>query len=176
MNYIDILLLLPLVYGLLRGLMRGLIKELASLAALIIGIFLAYHYSEDVEIFLAKYIENGEPWLQILSYVLIFAGVAIILYILSSFITKMINFMALGLVNRILGAAFGVAKILLIMLLLIFLLKPYIADIREKNEAWKNSIVYSELEKYSHLPGELLTKFQRETEETDPEDITPEAP
>ena len=45
MNYFDYLLLLPLVYGLYRGFTKGLIIELASLVALIAGVYGAMYLS-----------------------------------------------------------------------------------------------------------------------------------
>ena len=38
MNWLDALLLLPLLIGLIRGLMRGLITELIAILAVVIGV------------------------------------------------------------------------------------------------------------------------------------------
>ena len=37
MSWLDILILLPLLIGLVRGLMKGLIVELSSIVAIILG-------------------------------------------------------------------------------------------------------------------------------------------
>ena len=41
MNYIDIVILLFLLYGAFRGFSKGLIIEVATLAGLILGVFIA---------------------------------------------------------------------------------------------------------------------------------------
>ena len=45
MNKIDILLLVILAFGAVRGFMRGVIIEMASLLAIVIGIYGAIHFS-----------------------------------------------------------------------------------------------------------------------------------
>ena len=45
MNKIDIILLIILGFGLVRGFMRGLIIEMASLLAIVVGIYGAIHFS-----------------------------------------------------------------------------------------------------------------------------------
>ena len=48
MNYLDIILIIPLAYGLVQGLRKGLIKEIAGLLAIILGIYLARYFSLPV--------------------------------------------------------------------------------------------------------------------------------
>lgn len=45
MNYIDIILLLPLLYGAYRGFSRGLIIEVATLLGLLLGVYIAIKFS-----------------------------------------------------------------------------------------------------------------------------------
>ena len=49
MNYIDIVILLFLLYGAFRGFSKGLIIEVATLAGLILGVFIAIRYSPFTE-------------------------------------------------------------------------------------------------------------------------------
>ena len=49
MNYIDIVILLFLLYGAFRGFSKGLIIEVATLAGLILGVFIAIRYSRSEE-------------------------------------------------------------------------------------------------------------------------------
>ncbi len=46
MNYIDLIIAIPLVWGVFVGFKNGLIIEVASLAALLLGIFGAIHFSD----------------------------------------------------------------------------------------------------------------------------------
>ncbi|WP_304131463.1 CvpA family protein, partial [Mesonia mobilis] len=45
MNLVDVVIVIILILGFVRGAMRGLIVELASLVALIAGIYGAIHFS-----------------------------------------------------------------------------------------------------------------------------------
>ena len=45
MNYLDIVIAIPLLYGLLKGFTNGLIKEITGLLGLIIGVYAAINFS-----------------------------------------------------------------------------------------------------------------------------------
>ena len=45
MNYLDIILIIPLAYGLVQGLRKGLVKEIAGLLAVVLGVYLARYFS-----------------------------------------------------------------------------------------------------------------------------------
>ncbi len=145
MILLDFILLAPLLFGLVRGLFNGLIKELVSIAAVIIGIFLAFQYAEEVEIFLSKYIDQDGTGLTILAYLLIFGVVMLIAFALSFLLTKILQAMSLGLVNRILGGVFGFGKSLLILLVIINLIDPFISTSEEFATKTSKSQVYQSL-------------------------------
>ncbi len=54
MNWLDIVLAIPLLWFTYKGFRNGLIIELASLAALILGIFIALHFSFYAEDYLRR--------------------------------------------------------------------------------------------------------------------------
>jgi len=45
MNYLDIALVIPMVYGIVRGFSKGIVNEITSLAAIGIGVYLALNFS-----------------------------------------------------------------------------------------------------------------------------------
>ena len=49
MNYLDIIIAVPLLYGLIKGFSNGLVKEVTSLLALFIGVYVAINFSEYLE-------------------------------------------------------------------------------------------------------------------------------
>ena len=49
MNYLDIAIAVPLLYGLVKGFSNGLIKEITGLVSLIIGIYVAVNFSIFLE-------------------------------------------------------------------------------------------------------------------------------
>ena len=59
MNSLDIVIAIPLLYGLIKGFTNGLIKEITGLLGLIIGVYIALNFSyylhPKFEEFLARY-------------------------------------------------------------------------------------------------------------------------
>ena len=49
MNYLDIIIVVPLVYGLIKGFSNGLIKEVTALVALLAGVYVAINFSLYLE-------------------------------------------------------------------------------------------------------------------------------
>lgn len=161
MNFVDILLLLPLVYGLIRGLIKGLIHELASVLALLLGIYFAYTYSSEMTSWLSKHFEASETSLEIAGYISVFLIVSIGLYALAFILTKMLKFMMLGMVNRVLGGIFGLLKSLLLLCLFIFFAQPWFKQWKKDSRQLKDSIVYEHLLEVSLYIGGFSTDFEQ---------------
>ena len=50
MNYLDIIIAVPLLYGLIKGFSNGLIKEVSSFSLLMVaGVYIAINFSEFLE-------------------------------------------------------------------------------------------------------------------------------
>ena len=115
MNSLDYILLIPLLYGLYRGFTKGLIIELASLLALILGIYGSLHFSSFTFELLSGYIEIKAVYLQLVSYGLTFLIIAVLISFIGKILTMLIKLVALGFINRMMGAIFGGIKVLLIL-------------------------------------------------------------
>ena len=123
MALFDILLVIPLIYGFVRGLYKGLINEIASIVSLVGGLILAFYFSEDLYAELSTLVENPGIELRVISFIVVFVVVIIAINLLSRAITKAMNMIALGAINHILGAVFGVCKWFLVVLLMVYFLK-----------------------------------------------------
>jgi membrane protein required for colicin V production len=165
LNYVDIILLVPMAIGLVRGLFKGFIKEVLGLAAIVLGIAASYYYSEELASYLRTSFENAGNWLEILSYIIIFSVTAIGVNLLARYLTSVSKLLALGVVNRIAGGVFGLAKTLLILMLVIHLFGHWLADWRAEVPQWKNSVVYDLIDEYSVIPGSFFDKAAEELEE-----------
>ena len=82
MNYLDIIILLPLVYGLFRGFNKGFAIELATLAALVLGIYGAYKFSYITTIFLRDKFDMMGDYLPYVSFFLTFIVIVILVNLL----------------------------------------------------------------------------------------------
>lgn len=122
MNYIDIILCIPLIWGFYRGFKRGFIIEVASLFAFWIGIYAGVKFSNFLTAHLKTLFGWTSPYLPLVSFAFLFLGVLIIVYLLAKLIEGFANAIALGIINKLLGAVAGVLKFALIMSILLFLL------------------------------------------------------
>jgi membrane protein required for colicin V production len=141
MNYLDLMLLIPLLYGLARGAMRGFVVEVASTVALVAGLLGAIYFSKYTQGLIQEYTEYSGDFLGILSFALTFVGIIIGIHILAKFIQKVLQLAALGLVNRVAGAVFGTLKMALICSFVLTVIKSagleeHILSDESKNQSW----------------------------------------
>ena len=176
LNYIDIILLVPMAVGLIRGLFKGFIKEVLGLAAIVLGIAAAYFYAGPLADYLRSSLEDAGQWLDILSYIIVFSLSVILVNLIARYLTSVTKLLALGLVNRLAGGIFGLAKVLLILMLIIHLFGHWLQDWRSTVPEWRESSVYSLIEEYSVIPGSLYDKAAEELDKKEWDFPTLETP
>ncbi|WP_405384635.1 CvpA family protein [Maribacter sp. LLG6340-A2] len=115
MGLLDILLLLPLVWGLYKGFKNGLFMELASIVALIAGIYGAIHFSYITGNYLSTHLDWDERNMSIIAFIITFILIIILVNLAGKLLTKVANLAMLGLLNKIAGAIFGTLKIAIIL-------------------------------------------------------------
>lgn len=120
LNYIDLAVVCFLFYGLIRGGFRGFFVEIASLLALVLGVFGALHFSSFTASILAKYLDW--EYLPLLAFALTFVGIIVGVSWIGKLLTKLAKVILLGFLNRFLGALFGMCKWLIICGVLIWIL------------------------------------------------------
>lgn len=122
MNTFDIVLLVFLLFGFIRGLTKGLFVELASLIALIAGVYGAIHFSYFVGSLLESRIDWEEKYIAIVAFAITFIIIVVVIAMLGKMLTKMADFASLGFLNKLLGGLFGILKIgmILSILLIVF--------------------------------------------------------
>lgn len=113
-HYLDIALLIAAAWFLFKGIKNGLVKEITFLLVLILGIYATYNYSFIMLSFLRKNLEWGKDLSLILSFLLTFLATAFVIYFIGAFLTKIINFIALGWLNSLLGGVFGLTKMIIV--------------------------------------------------------------
>ena len=168
MNYLDIILSIPLLWGLHKGLTRGIIKELASLLALILGTYGAVRFSEQLQPILQANTSVDESLLPIITFATTFIVIVLLVRLLALMLDKIIKLVALGMISRLLGGVFGVLKTTFIIsaLLLVFNTLDYHLELIP-NKQKKNSLLYqpiSELLPILLLPEEDGNNLLKEAE------------
>src|SRR5690554_2041409 len=122
MNYIDIILVLFLLFAAINGFRKGLILEVASLAALILGVWGAIEFSYITTGFLTERMGVESNHLNLISFIVTFVIIVILVHLVGSSLSKLIEVAMLGWLNRITGLVFGFLKtaFILSILLLVF--------------------------------------------------------
>jgi membrane protein required for colicin V production len=119
MAIIDIILGALLLFGLIRGVMKGLFVEVASLGALVAGIYGAIHFSNFAAEFLDSRLDWEEKYINIVAFAVTFVIIVLIIALAGKALTKLADFAALGILNKLLGGVFGALKIGLILSILL---------------------------------------------------------
>lgn len=122
MNWIDFVIVALLVYGLIQGFIDGLIIEVAELAALVLGIWGAIHFSWWTADKLEGWFDMTSQWTGIISFAATFVGIMIVVFLIGKLLDTLLKAIALGFVVKSLGAIFGVLKVAVILsVLFVFL-------------------------------------------------------
>ena len=115
MGVIDIVLGALILFGLVRGFMKGLFVEVASLVALVAGVYGAIHFSNFAAEFLQTKTEWNEKTINITAFAITFVIIVLAIGLAGKALTKLANFAALGVINKLAGGVFGALKIALIL-------------------------------------------------------------
>ena len=119
---LDIALLILLLIGAWRGFVKGLVLSVASLVGLVGGIWAAQHISHLTAAELAPHVTWNEQTIGMVSLGLTFLGVVVAVHLLAKLLEKFLDLVALGFANKLGGAAFGLAKMALILSFLVMFL------------------------------------------------------
>jgi membrane protein required for colicin V production len=115
MNWIDAAIVVILILSVVMGFINGLVKEVASLAALILGIWGAIKFSGFTAAKLYDYFDLSGQYVGIVAFIITFGIIVVIIHFIGIMADKIVNAVSLGFVNRLLGIIFGLLKSVLIM-------------------------------------------------------------
>ena len=118
----DIIFLLIFAWAAYKGYTKGLIVQLATLVALILGIFGAIKFSSLTANFLVEKFELETNFIHIISLIVTFVIIVIAVHFLAKLIQKLFEAIALGFVNRLLGSVFNIIKYAVILSVILVIL------------------------------------------------------
>lgn len=168
MSFLDIVLGLLLLYGLWKGLKNGLFVEIASIIALVAGIYGAIHFSYYAGDYLSQNMEWNERYINIAAFAVTFIIIVLAVHLLGKFLTKIADFAMLGLLNKIAGALFGVLKVAVILgALLVFLDRAYSSLGFIKSETVQQSILYEPIKEIGEFIFSKVLKDEESSESAD---------
>ena len=121
MNLLDIIILIAMVFFILKGLYRGPVREVASLAGVIAGIWVANLFHPQMSNHLKSYLPPTQ-FLPLISFSAIFASVLFLSNLTGWFLRLLFMKAFLGWAGRTLGAGLAILKGVIIIHLFMILL------------------------------------------------------
>jgi membrane protein required for colicin V production len=114
-HILDIIIALPLVWGLYKGFRKGLIIEITTLAALLAGIFGAIRFSDRMAVFIREQWEIDDRYMPILAFAATFIIIVILVNLIGKMVEKLVDMASMGFLNKLAGGLFRALKIAFII-------------------------------------------------------------
>ncbi len=176
MNYLDIIIAIPLAWGAYKGFKKGLIISVASLIALLFGIYGALQFSDYARDLLVENVEMQATYIPITSFAITFIAIVIGIHFIAKLLDKLIDAIALSWLNTIAGVLFGILKSAFILSIILFIFEKIDTnsviikqDIKQKSVLFKPIQVLApsifpglkDFEMEDHLPSaNILPKLE----------------
>lgn len=124
MNYLDVLIAIPLAWGAYKGFQRGLIFEIAMLIGLVLGLYLAFKLSGLLETVVAKMVDAQGTALYMVTFFVVFISVILIMVLLAKFLEQILKIGKMDNLNKLAGAFFGIVKFALVVSVVLSVFRP----------------------------------------------------
>ena len=114
-SFLYIIIAIPFVWAIYMGFTKGFVKQLATLGALILGIYGGAKLSGWLGDFFHRKFDVAIKLSQVVSFVIIFIGVLILVHFLAKIIQSSMKAGGLGALDKILGVLFAMMKAFIIV-------------------------------------------------------------
>lgn len=121
LTWIDAVFLAVLALSMLAGFTRGFVREALGLAAWVVALMVARVLAEPVADLMSGFIDSTDARL-VLAFILVIFAVILLCGIVIRLVHAAIEWVGMGLLNRLAGAAFGAARGAIILLVATVLL------------------------------------------------------
>jgi membrane protein required for colicin V production len=135
LNWVDVIILMITAVSCLFGLWRGLVREVLSLLVWIAAILIARVYSASLAPIVGGWIDS-EAMRHVFAFAVLFIVILIAGAVLNHLVAKLIDISGLKITDRLLGALFGIARgVVIVMVFVFFGAEFFVTEIW-----WENSI------------------------------------
>jgi len=124
MNFLDVIIAVPLVYGAYKGFQRGFIFEIAMIIGLVLGLYLAFKMSSLFEGLVSKMVDASGSTLHYLTFFIVFVSVILIMVFLAKLLEGLLKIGNLNVFNKVSGALFGLLKFALVVSVVFSVFRP----------------------------------------------------
>lgn len=132
MNILDIIAIIPILWGAFKGFKNGLITEGGTIIGLVLGIWAAMHLSENLTKYIQEYTSISPEYQQIAAFAGTFIIVLIFCFIITRILIRFCKAINILWLDKILGIAFGMSKYIIILAFIFFLVNMLIKSYATK--------------------------------------------
>jgi membrane protein required for colicin V production len=129
MNYLDVLIAVPIIWGIYKGWQQGIIFEVATLIGLILGFYLAFKFSSLFESLVGKFVTGSSNVLPYVTFFIVLISVILVMILLAKFLEGVLKITNLTPINKVAGAVSGGLKLALTMSIILSLIRPVDAQL-----------------------------------------------
>jgi membrane protein required for colicin V production len=148
MNYLDILIAIPMVWFAWKGFTKGFIISLAGLVGLALGIYIAIRFAGFTAEKLNGFMNISEEYINLVAFIVTFVAIVALVFLFAHILESALKKVNLSLANKLAGMTFAMLKTALILSSLIYIYNRI--DKTEsllKPELKSNSLLYEPIEK-----------------------------
>ena len=150
MNFIDVLLLIPIIYAVYKGFKNGFIIEICTLLALLVGIYAGVHLSDGTANLLKSNWNFDSEYMPVIAFSITFLVIGALVFFGGKMLEKVVDVAHLTPLNKFLGVLFALIKIIYFISVFVVLLESY--DEKGdfiKEETKSESLLYEPIKKLS---------------------------
>ena len=126
MNIIDIAIIIVLIYAFLKGFFNGFINEISSFIGFLTAGLVSYNLSEPLASLFIDFIEIDKKILNAICLIILFIATALLFKIFGKGFTKLIKFISLGVLNRLMGGIFSAVKYVILFTTISIIYKNFV--------------------------------------------------
>ncbi|WP_019216894.1 CvpA family protein [Legionella tunisiensis] len=121
-DWVDLVIVGIIALSVITGLIRGFVKELIAIGVWVLGIWLAFNYSQNLDPWLQKFIQDKTAR-KITAFIVILLGTLITGGIANALLGFILKSTGLSGTDRILGMGFGFVRGVFIVALIMVVIK-----------------------------------------------------
>jgi membrane protein required for colicin V production len=118
-NWLDVIIAFALGASLIKGFQKGLFREVGEIAAFLAAIWCALAFDGSVTAFLQFTFSMPLPVAYLVGFLLLLVGIYWLVSLIFGTMTRIINGLSLGWINRLSGGLFSVLKTAIVLSLLL---------------------------------------------------------
>ena len=131
--------------------------EISSLIGSILGLYCAINFNPIISKYLKEFVSIEENYITIISFIITLIIVVVLLNLIAKSLTKLANAIALGLLNKIAGAFFGLIKYFIICMVFVLVFDKINSTVKIVDELTiLNSVFYPSIR---YINQELFLVF-----------------